>query len=707
MKSFYVVLFYMLALNIFYAQTSVVSQDAQSALSKVDRHFFIENKGQWHSDVLYLARLGGLGVWITKYGVNYDFFKLEEIPSDTKSEHSFSDKFRHKDYRVIGHRVLVKLQGYHENPVREGREKQEGYYNYFIGNDPSKYATFVGLYKEAVIKNVYDGIDVRYYFDGGMLRYDYIVQPGADPNQIVFKLEGSDKTYVDERGNLVFTTRFGEVSMAGLKVYQEKDGQEIAASFVDRDGGWSIEVGNYDKSQALVIDPLIYSTYIGGSDDEEGRDIAVDGSGNAYITGYTRSTNYDVTVGAYQTSFGGIFDVFVTKLNASGSKLVYSTFLGGSYNDYGRAIVINRSGNAYVTGETESTNFPVTAGAYQTTYGENRDVFVTKLNASGSRLVYSTYVGGSNSDEGYGIAVDGSGNAYVTGQTGSENFPVTTEAYQMTYGGDYDVFVTKLNASGSGLVYSTFLGGSDWDYGYDIAVDGSGNAYVTGGTQSTNYPVTAGAYQTTFGGARDVFVTKLNASGNGLVYSTYLGGSSYDFGQSIALDGSGNVYVTGGTGSSNFPVTAGAYKTTKGKNEEAFVMKLNARGNGLMYSTYLGGSNNDYGRAIAIDGSGNVYVTGETESSNFPVTAGAYQTTFGGARDVFVTKLNASGSRLMYSTYLGGIDNEEGYGIAVDGSGNAYVTGETYSTNFPVKAGAYQRTNGGNEDVFVTKLNAN
>ena len=223
-----------------YGQQVMGSQDAQSALSKVDRHFFIENKGQWPSDVLYLARLGGLDVWITKYGVNYKFFKLEEIPSETKSEHSFPDKFRHKDYMVLGHRVLVKLQGYNENPVREGKEKQEGYYNYFIGNDPSKYATFVGLYKEAVIKNVYDGIDVRYYFDGGMLRYDYIVHPGADPKQIVFKLEGSEATYVDEKGNLVFTTRFGEVLMTGLRVYQEKDGKEVAARFVEKEGDWSI-----------------------------------------------------------------------------------------------------------------------------------------------------------------------------------------------------------------------------------------------------------------------------------------------------------------------------------------------------------------------------------------------------------------------------------------------------------------------------------
>jgi len=537
----------------------------------------------------------------------------------------------------------MEVQGYHENPVREGREKQEGYYNYFIGNDPSKYATFVGLYKEAVIKNVYEGIDVRYYFDGGKLRYDYIVHPGADPKQIVFKLEGSDKTYVDERGNLVFTTRFGEVSMSGLRVYQERDGQEVAARFVERDGGWSIWVGNYDKSQALVIDPLIYSTYIGGNGDDQGYDMAIDGSGNAYITGYTRSTDYDTTAGAYQTTFGGgNFDVFVTKLNVNGSGLVYSTYLGGSGADAGHAIAIDGSGNAYVTGSTASTDYDVTAGAYQTTYGGGyTDVFVTKLNASGSGLVYSTYLGGSGIDNGWGIAVDGSGNAYVTGWTWSTNYDTTAGAYQTTNGGGEDVFVTKLNASGSGLMYSTYLGGSGADNVWGIAVDGSGNAYVTGYTGSTNYDTTAGTYQTTHGGGKDVFVTKLNASGSGLVYSTFLGGSNDDEGYGIAVDGSGNAYVTGYTGSTNYDTTAGAYQTTFRGISDVFVTKLNASGSGLVYSTFLGGSDEEKGRGIAIDGSGNAYVTGWTKSTNFPVTVGAYQTTHsgGGYNDVFVTKI--------------------------------------------------------------------
>jgi hypothetical protein len=667
---------------------------------------FIENKGQWHSDVLYLCRMGGLDAWITRYGVNYTFYKLEEAVSTERKEHAIPDKFEHKDYNMVGHRVLMKLQNYNPNPAREGKEKQEGYYNYFIGNDPSKHASYVGLYKEAVVKDVYKGIDLRYYFDKGGLRYDYVVHPGADPSQIVFMLEGSDKTYVNERGNLVFTTRFGEVAMAELKTYQERDKKVITSQFIKRGGKWGIALASYDKTQALIIDPLVYSTYIGGSGEDRGYGIAVDGSGNAYVTGYTWSTNYDVTAGAFQTTYGGgNWDVFVTKLNASGSGLVYSTYIGGSANDYGEGIVLDGSGNTYVTGATGSTDYDITAGAFQTTKEGSYNVFVTQLNASGSGLVYSTYIGGSGIDYGYGIALDGSGNAYVTGYTQSTDFDVTAGAFQTTNGGWRDVFVTQLNASGSGLVYSTYIGGSNEDYGYGIAVDGSGNAYVTGYTNSTDYDVTSGAFQTTYGGGSyDVFVTKLNASGSGLVYSTYIGGSGEDRGYGIAVDGSGNAYVTGKTSSTNYDVTAGAFQTTNGGSPDVFVTKLDASGSGLVYSTYIGGNGGDESWGIAVDGSGNAYVTGRTSSTNYDITPAAFQTTKGGFDDVFVTKLNATGSGLVYSTYIGGGLDDYGYGIAVDVSGNAYVTGLTTASDYDVTSGAFQTTKDGSSDVFVTKL---
>jgi hypothetical protein len=309
--------------------------------------------------------------------------------------------------------------------------------------------------------------------------------------------------------------------MAELKTYQERDKKVIKSEFIKRGDKWGISLASYDKTQALIIDPLVYSTYIGGIDGcgEEGSGIVVDGSGNAYVTGYTWATNYDVTVGAFQITYGGgSTDAFVTKLNASGSGLVYSTYIGGSGEDRGLGIAVDGSGNAYVTGITWSTDYDVTTGAFQTTNGGNYDVIVTKLNASGSGLVYSTYIGGSGDDWGNAIAVDGSGNAYVTGYTQSIDYDVTVGAFQTTNEegslGGGDVFVTKLNASGSALVYSTYIGGGLYDEGSGIAVDGSGNAYVTGSTSSTDYDVTPGAFQTTYGGGfYDVFVTKLDMSG--------------------------------------------------------------------------------------------------------------------------------------------------------------------------------------------------
>jgi hypothetical protein len=665
---------------------------------------FIENKGQWHPDVLYLCRLGGLDAWITKWGVNYTFFKLEEKPSAEAREPFLREKFGRREVELIGHRVLMKLRGCAAHPQREGREMLAGYYNYLIGNDPTRHATYVRRYKEAWVKGVYAGIDMRYYLEGGRLRYDWVVHAGGDPSQIVFGLEGSEKTYIDSEGRLVFTTRFGEVKLAELRVYQGD--REIGGRFVERPGGWGIEVGSYDPTQPLVIDPLVYSTYIGGSGDDEGTAIAVDGSGQAYVTGGTWSTDYDVTPGAFQTRNGDWWDVFVTKLNETGTALVYSTYIGGSGEDRGYAIAVDGSGNAYMTGWTFSTDYPVTPGAFQTTNGGGGgDVFVTKLNATGTALVYSTYIGGNSLDEGRGIAVDGSGNAYVTGATLSTDYDVTPGAFQTTNGGGEDVFVTKLNATGTDLVYSTYIGGSWYDMGTAIAVDGSGQAYVTGRTWSTDYDVTPGAFQTTNGGGYDVFVTKLNATGTALVYSTYIGGSGDDYGSAIAVDGSGNAYVTGFTGSTNYPVTPGAFQTTNGGGGgDVFVTKLNATGTALVYSTYIGGSGSEAGRGIAVDGSGNAYVTGFTGSTDYDVTPGAFQTTNGGGWDVFVTKLNERGTALVYSTYIGGGYHDEGYAIAVDGSGQAYVAGYTESTDYDVTPGAFQTTNEGYVDVFVTKV---
>jgi hypothetical protein len=463
-------------------------------------------------------------------------------------------------------------------------------------------------------------------------------------------------------------------------------------------------LGASDPGRPLVIDPVLsYSTYVGGGGEDRGSGIAVDANGNTYVTGYTSSSDFPTTPGAFQTTRGGpnAANAFVTKIAADGSTLLYSTYLGGSRGDYGNAIAVDGDGNAYVTGGTNSTDFP-TVNALQPVLAGFGNAFVTKIAADGSALLYSTYLGGSGYNPGLGIAVDQAGCAYVTGYTDAADFP-TVNALQPTYGGmpgnnqQSNAFVAKLAADGSALLYSTYLGGSGDDSGLGIAVDGDGNAYVTGSTSSTDFP-TANAFQATKGGPSgyfNVFIAKVAADGSALLYSTYLGGSGGDHAASIAVDGEGNAYVTGYTSSSDFP-TANAFQPRLRGAANAFVTKVAADGSALLYSTYLGGYAADVGYSIAVDIDGNAYVTGSTNSRNFP-TVNALQPALGSplADNAFVTKVAADGSGLLYSTYLGGSWHDEGHGIAVDGSGNAYVTGYTYSHDFPT-ANALQALPGGN-----------
>jgi hypothetical protein len=667
---------------------------------------FEANHGQTDSRVKFLSRTGGYTLFLTGdeamlalSGTKTDDPHKAKIVGAAHSLHSGMAATK------AGGVLRMKLRNANPAAKVTGMEQLAGTSNYFIGNDSAKWRTNVPTYAKVKYEGIYSGIDLVYYGNQRQLEYDFVVAPGADPHRIKFDVRGAKRIRRDEHGDLVLKLGDDEIRWHKPVVYQEKDGakQLIAARYaITEKNRVGFKVAKYDVSRPLYIDPLLYSTYLGGSGVDSGYGIAVDSSGNAYVTGSTTSTDFP-TMNPLQPANGGGSDAFVTKINPSGSALVYSTYLGGSGDDWGQGIAVDTSGNAYVTGITTSTDFP-TMNPLQAANGGGYDAFVSKINPAGSALVYSTYLGGSGYDSGQGIAVDTSGNAYVTGITVSTNFPVTPGAFQTACGGNC-AFVTKFNPSGSALVYSTYLGGS---VGYGIAVDTSGNAYVTGYAFSTNFPVTPGAFQTTCCGA---FVTKLNPTGTALVYSTYLGGSELDEGYGIAVDSTGNAYVTGNTRSTNFPVTPGAFQTKLRGKYDAFVTKFNPTGSALVYSTYLGGSGGgkgvNWGSGIAVNSPGNASVIGYTSSNNFPITPNAFQHCLAGHTDAFVTKITPSGSALVYSTCLGGSSSQIGLGIALDSAGSAYVTGNTRSTNFPVTPGAFQTACGNPSscsNAFVTKI---
>ncbi|MCP4632406.1 MAG: hypothetical protein GY855_05730 [candidate division Zixibacteria bacterium] len=669
---------------------------------------FTENRGQWDEQVLFRANAGGATMWFTRDGATYEFSR--NIQEDTdKHEDIISLEGQQISGNIgsaqnsISHpensesiSIKASFVGANRHPQMVGVEIMEYRSNYFIGNDPKKWHTDVPNYAAIVYKDIYAGIDLKYYGNGTEMEYDFIVSPGADASQILVQYDGAKSINVSQNGELVIETNWGKVVERKPYVYQlvnnNRELVECEYTLIDNNVFSFNLPRSYDTELALVIDPVLsYSTYLGKSDGEQGKGITVDPSGNIYVTGFTASTDFPVE-GEYQTDQPEA-DAFVTKLNSTGDALIYSTYLGGNNDEEGISIEVDGFGNVYVVGQTYSTDFPTT-WAYQTDQGA-QDLFVTKINSSGNGLIYSTYLGGSDIDIGYDIAINGSGNAYVTGYTLSTNFP-TQGAYQ-TDQGSMDAFVTKLNTVGNGLVYSTYLGGSSSERGHGITIDGSGNAYVVGWTVSADFPI-EGEYQT-YQGGDDAFVTKLNSVGNGLIYSTFLGGSGSDAGQCIAIDGLGDLYIAGQTSSTDFP-SAGAYQTHHG-NLDAFVTKLSGTSYVLIYSTFLGGSGTDYCRGMAIDSFGNAYVTGFTMSNDFPVknSIQTYQSSF----DIYVSKLNSFGNDIIYSTYLGGNNNENNFDLAVDGSGNAYTIGYTNSSNFPTEE-AYQATYGGSGDAFISKL---
>lgn len=588
-----------------------------------------------------------------------------------------------------------------------GQQLLPGKISYLTGTRES-WRSNIPTYSRVRYADVYPGIDLVYYGNQTRLEYDFVVAPGVDPKQIAVTFDGADGVEVNGDGELII--KAGEQSLTQHQpiAYQERDGRReiVDAEYEIRDGRVGFKLGAYDRERELVIDPiLVYGTFLGGNLTfayDEARGVAVDATGAAYIAGRTNAIDFFGGTG-YDPGQNGSEDVFLIKLSADGSSVVYSTFIGGASVDIAEGLAVDGGGAAYVTGYTCSWNFPVTSGALDTT-SNGCDAFVTKVAADGASLSYSTFLGGSSDDYAQGIDIDSSGAAYVSGYTHSNNFPVTTGAYDTTFNGNQDGFVAKIVADGSSLAYGTFFGGSSYDYPHAIAVDSGGAAYITGYTYiDAGVPVTAGAFDTSHNGSYDAFAAKFSADGSTLAFSTYIGGSSDDLGYAIDVDASGAPAIAGYTCSSNFPTTAGSFDPTWSGSCEAFVTKLSTAGNSLDYSTFVGGNSSDYAHGLALDASGAGYLTGYTCSSNFPVTSGGFDTSWNGTCSAFVAKLNPSGSALTYSTYLGGSNSEYGWAIAVDAAGSAYVAGLTHSGNFPTVSpvsGSYQ----GGGDGFISKL---
>jgi hypothetical protein len=764
------------------AVPKAISSSGESAAGNVDISYgkiplyFIPNEGQVDGRVSYYVQGRDKTIYFTPEGLTFVLNGAQESDpvrsNDTRgrkrpraekarvsgvegSNGTYLDEemrgigprpeFPDPDARRTSGRWVVKLDFVDANPgvIPIGVEKTGAVISYFKGK-PEEWKTGLPAYSKIVYEDLWPGVDLLYQGTFDRIKYEFIVHPGADPSQIRLAYRGAENVRLTGGGRFEVETPMGSFEDEVPVAWQEKGGARTRVSvayvleassesrpqdrssvsggvLVDEESShrspvhvYGFDVGEYDRSLPLVLDPavLLYCGFIGGSNTDYGLGIAADGSGNAYVTGYTYSSqpSFPVISGPDLTFNDGPIDAFVAKVNPSGTALLYCGYIGGSDNDFGRGIAVDGSGNAYVTGNTYSTEstFPVLYGPVLVHKGSS-DIFVAKVNPSGTALLYCGFIGGSSEDQGIRIAVDSSGNAYITGNTQSNDasFPVISGPF-LVYEGFTDAFVAKVNPSGTALLYCGYIGGSSEDYGYGIAVDGTGNAYITGYTYSTqiSFPVISGPVLTANSGY-EAFVAKVNPSGTALLYCGFVGGEYEDRGYGIAVDASGNAYITGRTYSpeTSFPVLSGPDLSHNG-GYDVFVAKINPSGTAFLYSGYIGGSGTDYAEGIAVDASGNAYITGGTYSSetSFPVLSGP-DLAYNGNYDGFVAKVNPSGTALLYCGFIGGSETDYGHEIAVDASGNALVVGDTDSTqlSFPVLSGPDLEQNG-NYDAFVAKI---
>jgi Beta-propeller repeat len=687
-------------------QTSVQAATKLAGPIQNQQLAFERNDGQSSGQVQFTSRARNYIVFLDSHEATVVF--------RAPGQRSISPKSSVKNVEASMDVVSLHLLGSERAITPQADEPLSAKTNYFLGSDPDKWRTNVPLFGRVRYQSIYKDVDLVYYGTESQLEYDFVIGPGGDPKSIRFSLEAARRPVIDRNGDL--TVRVGDAQFALRKpiAYQLVGGQkqQVPANFLPYgQDDFGIHVGKYDRDLPLIVDPVLaYSTYLGGSADEGIFGIGFDEEGNIYVAGEASSVDFP-NKDAVQKHVGGDYDVFVSKFDPTGARLIYSTYLGGSAFDHAIGVQVDESGNAYIAGITRSTNFPV-KNAWQPTLAGISNGFVAKLSPSGSELVFSTYLGGRNFDQITALALDHHNHVYVAGSTNSMDFPVTSQAFQkICDGGAHmgfcisDAFVTEFDESGKNVVYSTYLGGMGYDAAAGLAVDDEGQAYVAGQTFSTDFP-TKRAYQSAFSGFGDAFVTKVNAAGSAVLFSTFLGGNNFSSATDIALDRHDDVYVSGITGSTDFPLVRPFQSKNQGGGIDGFLAKLDLQTSQLIYSTYVGGNGFDYPFRLAVNSRGDASLIGFTSSMNFPLLNPIQSSYRGGTTDAFIFTLDRSGERPRFSTYLGGSRDEFGYAITTGCRDSVWVGGSSSSKDFPT-VDAFQGTYaGGPFDAFLSRIDA-
>jgi hypothetical protein len=719
--------------TLFASLYSLSSSEEFKGNSIDDTPCFIQNKGQWNDDVLFLVRLNGCNAWITSTGVVFDYYRIESLCNASINHSEDLNEYR-ECACISGYVVKMEYANSSQSYFNINySNKLSSKYNFFVGKNPEKWASDCPAYDVVYISDVYSGIDIRYYFeaiakaDGTCvqeLRYDFIVHPCAALSQIRLKFTGQESLASDDE-NIILKTDHGNIMHSNINVYTISSNDYIqyrqfttakkfvkSNLYIDNNGFIAFNVEVYNESDMLIIDPLVFSTFVGGNGASVCNCIGLDRLNNIIIAGNTAAFDFPISLGAYSDTNFGKKDIFVSKLSPNASRILSSTFIGGSEADAAIALAIDKTDNIIITGNTASADFPATHGSIDDSFNGvsgDRDAFVFKLNPDGTQLVFSSFLGGSKNDFGSALTLDNESNIYITGNTASTDFPHLSGSFLSKILGVSNIFILKISPNGDSLLSTPKIGGLYNNYGTSISLDSKQNIIVTGYTTSIDFPVTVNAFQKeNLGGSYSAVVLKFDNDGQNLLFSTYLCGTGTDYAYSVAVDNEDNIFIAGSTSSEDFPLTSDAiFSSYQGGIYDVFVSKLAANGDSLLYSTYWGGINNEWCSKIAfIESDSSVLLIGGTDSPNLPSKPDAVQRVFQGINDVFITRIKPGSKGFIYSTYLGGKQKDYPNDMYFDGIANIYCAGSTVSTDFPTTDGVYSKNIiGSEENCFVSKIN--